>query len=128
MAFLLVRFIRRKYAENKAKKAPSTNEDSHLVPEAAQGESKHEMTNRIYNGLEVETQQSANGGHFNSLTAEEAARQKEESRRRSKRQWKLMIGLALPNLLASVDVTIVAPAIPLISSHFSMLSATDSLQ
>jgi hypothetical protein len=124
MAFLLVRFIRRKYAENKAKTAPSTNDESHLMPEATQGESKYEMTNSIQNGHEAGNRHSATSGNFNSLTAEEAARQKEESRKRNIHQWKLLLGLALPNFLASVDVTIVAPAIPLISSHFSMLPHT----
>jgi hypothetical protein len=69
--------------------------------------------------------QSGQHGHDTNndkaLTTEEVAQQEEERRRRNIRQWKLMIGLALPNFLASVDVTIVAPAIPLISSHFGML-------
>jgi MFS family permease len=48
-----------------------------------------------------------------------SAVEKAEARKRNIRQWKLLIGLLLPNFLASVDVTIVAPAIPLISSDFS---------
>ena len=36
------------------------------------------------------------------------------------RRWKLILALFLPNFLASLDVTIVAPAIPAISSHFGL--------
>jgi hypothetical protein len=57
---------------------------------------------------------------MNFLTPEETAQQKAEARRRRIRQLKLMLGLVLPNFLAAMDVTIVAPAIPLISSHFGM--------
>lgn len=35
-------------------------------------------------------------------------------------RWKLIAGLLLPYFLASVDLTIVAAALPFIASHFSM--------
>jgi hypothetical protein len=45
--------------------------------------------------------------------------QEQKTNQRSKSdQWLLLLGLVLPNFLAAVDVTIVSPAIPLISSHF----------
>ncbi|OCK83273.1 MFS multidrug transporter [Lepidopterella palustris CBS 459.81] len=53
---------------------------------------------------------------------EEAARIKVETRRRRIYRWKMIAGLILPNFLASVDTTIVAPAVPIISSHFNHLS------
>lgn len=34
-------------------------------------------------------------------------------------RWKLIAGLVLPDLLSSLDLTIVATATPFISSHFS---------
>lgn len=113
---MLYKFIRRKIRERNATEALPTTDDSHLVPETAPGQEQHEM------------RQSSQHGHKSNnhklLNTEEAARQKEERRRRNIRQLKLMIGLALPNFLASVDVTIVAPAIPLISSHFGHLTGS----
>jgi hypothetical protein len=37
-----------------------------------------------------------------------------------KYRWKLIIGILLPYLLASLDLTVVATALPFIASHFSM--------
>jgi hypothetical protein len=133
MAFLLFRFVRRKIGEHKAKDAiPSTKEseliDSYLVPEVApsqyrqQHQALHE--DQHVDGTRHSTTQAQS--HVEAFNAEEAARHKEEDRRRNIRQWKLMLGLALPNFLASVDVTIVAPAIPLISSHFSKSTLADN--
>ncbi|KAF1915119.1 major facilitator superfamily domain-containing protein [Ampelomyces quisqualis] len=98
----LIRSTRRKYAESKARKAPSTSEEPHLVPESAPGESQYDMTDKTQGGI-IRNQQDASGGHFNALAVEEAARQKDETRKRNIRQWKLMLGLALPNFLASVN-------------------------
>src|ERR1700733_4843045 len=50
------------------------------------------------------------------VDAEEAERIKAETSRRRKYRWKMVAGLILPNFLASVDTTIVAPAVPIISS------------
>ncbi|KAF2266771.1 MFS general substrate transporter [Lojkania enalia] len=47
------------------------------------------------------------------------ANEEREERERTIYRFKMMAGLILPNFLASVDVTIVAPALLLISSHFS---------
>jgi hypothetical protein len=63
---------------------------------------------------------TTNDSHLVPEPAEETARQKAEARQRNIRQLKLMLGLVLPNFLAAMDVTIVAPAIPLISSYFGM--------
>lgn len=116
MAIYLFKLARRKYRENQAKKAVPTTDDSHLVPNLARHHQKLDSNDHTQEASEVTTLTQKRDDH---VDAEEAARQKEESRKRTIRQWKLMIGLALPNFLAAVDVTIVAPAIPLISSHFS---------
>jgi hypothetical protein len=124
MAIFLFKLIRRKLREREAQKAMPTTDDSHLVPEHS---SAHRLQNTAYShghGLSTDS----TGSHISFLTPEEAALQKAEARRRSIRQLKLMLGLALPNFLAAMDVTIVAPAIPLISSHFSMLLTFDDLQ
>jgi hypothetical protein len=135
MAFLLFKFVRRKIRESKAKNAiPNTKDselvESYLVPEVApsryqqQHQALHE--DQHVNGIRHSTTPAES--HVEAFNAEEAARHKEEARRRNIRQWKLMLGLALPNFLASVDVTIVAPAIPLISTHFSMSTSTGDCQ
>jgi hypothetical protein len=114
MAIYFFKLVRRKLREREAKKAIPTTDDSHLVPEPASGQELQGYPNRHSHGLS----QDSTGSHINFLTPEEAAQQKIEARRRRTRQLKLMLGLVLPNFLAAMDVTIVAPAIPLISSHF----------
>jgi hypothetical protein len=116
MAIYLFKLIRRKLREREAQKAIPTTDDSHLVPEPASGQELQSFSNQHSHG----PSQDSTGSHINFLTSEETARQKAEARQRSIRQWKLMLGLVLPNFLAAMDVTIVAPAIPLISSHFGM--------
>lgn len=115
MAYMLFKFVRRKIRERKAAERLPTADDSHLVPETTLGQEQHEM--------QQTSQYECGSNNHKSLNADEAALQKEERRKRNIRQLKLMIGLALPNFLASIDVTIVAPAIPLISSHFGMLQS-----
>jgi len=120
MAIYLFKLVRGKIRENRQhKRAASATEESHLVPEYAPGQ--HQQQKLSTNGADHGATElvSPTRSVHEPLDPQEAARQKEEARRRSIRQWKLMIGLALPNFLAAVDVTIVAPAIPLISSHFS---------
>jgi hypothetical protein len=124
MAIFLFKFIRRKLREREAQKAVPTTDDSHLVPEYAPGNELQDTSYSHHHGPSADS----TGSHIYFITPEEAARQKGESRRRSIRQLKLMLGLALPNFLAAMDVTIVAPAIPLISSHFGMSVAFDNLQ
>jgi hypothetical protein len=118
MAYFLFKLIRRKIRENKAKKATPTTNESHLVPEIVSG---HQTNQQLYKQQDVHDAvgaTSSSQSHVDPIDPEEAARHKAESRQRNIRQLKLMLGLALPNFLASIDVTIVAPAIPLISSHF----------
>jgi hypothetical protein len=114
MAIYLFKLIRRKVRENEANKAIPTTDESHLMPEITPG-------SQTYAKLHTQSHDDASTTTpaQSHIDLEEAARQKAESRKRNIRQWKLMIGIALPNFLASLDVTIVAPAIPLISSHFS---------
>lgn len=40
----------------------------------------------------------------------------------TKYRWKLIISLLIPNMMASMDLTIVATALPTIASHFSKCS------
>ncbi|KAF2856133.1 MFS general substrate transporter [Plenodomus tracheiphilus IPT5] len=120
MAIYLFKLVRRKLREREAQKGIPTTDESHLVPEhiASQQQSQASM-----NGTQNPHTRPYDG-QINLITPEEAARQNSDSRRRTIRQCKLMLGLALPNFLAAVDVTIVAPAIPLISSHFNHLSGS----
>lgn len=119
MAIYLFKLIRRKLREREAQNAIPTTDESHLVPENKLGQ-KHTNVQESHDQHAHATIATPVPEHETFVTAEEAARHQEEARRRTVRQWKLMLGLALPNFLAAVDVTIVAPAIPLISSHFSM--------
>jgi hypothetical protein len=114
MAYYLFKLIRRKIKENEAKKAIPTTDESHLMLEITSGSQTYsKLQTQAHDVASTITPAQSHVDH------EEAARQKAESRKRNIRQLKLMAGLALPNFLASLDVTIVAPAIPLISSHFS---------
>lgn len=113
MAIYLFKLIRRKLREREAQKIIPTSDETHLVPEYALGSR---------NGQQQSATESQNVDAVHSIGSQTAARQKQEARQRTIRLWKLVLGLALPNFLAAVDVTIVAPAIPLISSHFNQLS------
>lgn len=129
MAFLLYRYLRKKYTNRQAaKSAPSTADEGHLVP----GSSPGQKPERFESVLDSEnaTQARTDTG----VNREENARIKAETRKIRIYRWKMIIGLLLPNFLAAVDVTIVAPAVPVISSHFSkafydlfVIFGTDSL-
>lgn len=122
MAILLFRYIRGKVRENKAAKA-ATADESHLVPEIAPGQeaTPHAFDSRIDDQANAIPPQSpeATTKAPSAANSTENARIAAEASQRRKRRWKLILGLILPNFLAAVDVTIVAPAIPIISSHFS---------
>ncbi|KAI4661299.1 uncharacterized protein J4E79_005112 [Alternaria viburni] len=120
MAIYLFKLVRRKLREREAQKHMPTTDNSHLVPEPAPGQELQDLSTQHNHG----PSQDSTGSHINFLTPEETARQKAEARQRNIRQWKLMLGLVLPNFLAAMDVTIVAPAIPLISTHFDQLSGS----
>lgn len=122
MAIFLFKFIRGKLREREAQKAIPTTDNSHLVPERT---SAHELQDIVTNHNHT-TSQDSTGSHVNFLTPEEAAQQKSQDHKNKIRQWKLLLGLVLPNFLAAMDVTIVAPAIPLISSHFGMSILQDN--
>jgi hypothetical protein len=119
MIWFLIKYIRRKVKESQSIKFGLMPDDVHLVPAVAPGQDGSATPYKIQHG---HGQTSPAEGHVDPIGDEEAARQKAEASQRTLRQWKLMLGLALPNFLAAVDVTIVAPAIPLISSHFGMIS------
>jgi hypothetical protein len=126
MAIYLFKLVRRKIRENEAKKAVPTTEDSHLFPEVTSGQKQPQTLeqNREHGFINIE---ASSNTPVDRVDAEEAALRKAEARKRNVRQIKLMAGLALPNFLAFIDVTIVAPAIPLISSHFSRSKITMSI-
>src|SRR5690242_15198320 len=111
MAIWLFKKARGAIREHQARKAVPTTDDSHLVPESP---TSHKQNST--NGTELG---SPRVGHSGKEHERLSAVEKAEARQRNIRQWKLLIGLLLPNFLAAVDVTIVAPAIPLISSDFS---------
>ncbi|RMZ69131.1 mfs multidrug transporter [Pyrenophora seminiperda CCB06] len=116
MAYFLFKLVRRKLREREARKVIPTTDDSHLVPEKP----SEQGTQKGHASVDA----AAPGSHINFLTPEEAAQLKADIRRRKIRQWKLILGLVLPNFLAAMDVTIVAPAIPMLSSHFNRLSGS----
>jgi hypothetical protein len=116
MAIYLFKIIRKKLREREAQKAIPTADDSHLVPEYNPGQELEPIQSHYNHG---HSEPSSTAASHIDLTPEEAAQRKAQARQNKIRQWKLMLGLALPNFLAAVDVTIVAPAMPLISSHFS---------
>ncbi|KAF2798649.1 MFS general substrate transporter [Melanomma pulvis-pyrius CBS 109.77] len=126
MAILLFRYIRGKVREKKAAKA-ATADESHLVPEIAprQEATPHASDSRIDGQANAIPPQSPEATtKASAVNATENARIAAEASQRRKRRWKLILGLILPNFLAAVDVTIVAPAIPIISSHFNHLSGS----
>ncbi|KAF2632210.1 MFS general substrate transporter [Macroventuria anomochaeta] len=120
MAIWLYRQARGAIREHQAKKVVPTTEDSHLVPETTPSHKTHERYDSE-NGIELGSPRASDSPTKHS---KENVQEKEETRQRNIQQWKLLIGLILPNFLAGVDVTIVAPAIPLISSDFNRLSGS----
>jgi hypothetical protein len=123
MAFLLYRYIRGKYEENKATKI-TTSDEGHLMPEISSGQKPnlYGVADHLHDTINASPTQHpvAYTSTTSATNTEENARSVAEASQRRKRQWKLTLGLVLSNFLAAADVTIVAPAIPIISSHFSM--------
>lgn len=120
MAIFLYRYLRKKYTNRQAAKtAPNTADESHLVPGPSPGQ-KPEKYESILDGENA----TAPGRTETGLNREENARIKAEARKIRIYRWKMIIGLLLPNFLAAVDVTIVAPAVPVISSHFNQLGGS----
>jgi hypothetical protein len=122
MAYLLFKYIRRKVKERKeARAAHDTTDKFPLTPE-----------HNIRDGPQLQRQHEALSGdghhytqpYFEKTTGAEMPGERQKFDAEAKRirayRWRMILGLLLPNFLASVDVTIVAPAIPTISSHFSM--------
>lgn len=122
MAYMLFKYIRRRVKENNERKAAhNITDDSHLTPEFNPTEglqsNRHES---IPSAASTHHAQSRVEKPTPAEGTEESERFKAEARRMRAYRWRMIFGLILPNFLAAVDVTIVAPAIPAISSHFSM--------
>ncbi|KAF2869745.1 hypothetical protein BDV95DRAFT_497358 [Massariosphaeria phaeospora] len=113
MAYFLFKYIRRGYRERKN----ATADESHLIV-AVDGQGNGR-------GESLSSQTARTSAHpLFSDNSEENARIATEASRRRRNRWKMILGLVLPNFLAAVDVTIVAPAIPVISSHFNRLNGS----
>lgn len=114
MAIWLFREARGAIRKHQAKRAVPTTDDSHLVPATT---SPHKQRERYDSNNSIELK-STNPSQRWTERGNETSQERAEARRQNIIQWKLLSGLILPNFLAAVDVTIVAPAIPLISSDF----------
>ena len=126
MAILLFKYVRGKYRGREA----ATAATNHLVPEVDIGKGEQELQKSAIRGSSNGVNDQADVTHIPShvspstaQSTEEDAQIRAEASRRTKRRWKLVAGLMLPNFLAAIDVTIVAPAAPIISSHFSTSSS-----
>ena len=51
-------------------------------------------------------------------TPQQQPAERAETTRRRKYRWKLIAGLILPNFLASIELTVLAAALPFIASFF----------
>ena len=112
MAYLLFKYIRGKIRESRENKLPATD-GSHLIPEPALNPKQEQDNLHPDDSTHARVQPP-----ISNKDAGEHARAKAEASRRRIYRWKMILGLVLPNFLSAVDVTIVAPAIPTISSHF----------
>jgi hypothetical protein len=111
MAYMLFKYARKKYNERQDR----TTDDIHLVPDVIPKQGKPSQTSP-----QVDGQKAVNSLPRQSYFSSEGdVGMRAEASKRRKRRWKMILGLLLPNFLAAVDVTIVAPAVPIISSHFS---------
>jgi hypothetical protein len=119
MAIWLYRQARGAFREYQAKKAVTTADDSCLVPETI----SYVQNQRPSSANHIELG-SLRASHSLIQDSKKSAQEDEDTRQRNIQQWRLFLGLVLPNFLAAVDVTIVAPAIPLISSDFSVSSSS----
>ncbi|KAL5435582.1 hypothetical protein PMIN06_011057 [Paraphaeosphaeria minitans] len=126
MAYMLYKYIRRRAKESRAKKETfSTADEIHLSPYASPPSAAIDNHPALTNsGAAPTTQSSDITKPYAVEDTVENERLRQEARKLAIRRWKLMAGLVLPNFLAAVDVTIVAPAIPTISSHFNHLSGS----
>lgn len=124
MAYLLFKYLRRKYKERQS----PTTDDSHLVPVISPGQQHRSVRLESLDGEGGRRENAAPAQHPATFNAEENTGIRGETEVRRSYRWKLILGLLLPNFLAAVDVTIVAPAVPIISSHFGKyLSSTNLL-
>jgi hypothetical protein len=121
MAYMLYKYIRRKIKENNDKKAAhNITDESHLTPEFSPvGAPNPEPQETFLPGEGSHLVQPRLEEPNPAKRIEKSRNSDDEARRMRAYRWRMILGLILPNFLASVDVTIVAPAIPTISSHFS---------
>jgi hypothetical protein len=107
------------YKKIKASKAAKAQSD--LIPLYSRHSSPFERTSQQQDGRPLTLNDPS------LLTTEKTPPSPEledEKRRRRIYRWKLIASLFLPYMLATIDLTIVATAVPFIASHFSSSAPT----
>ncbi|KKK13292.1 hypothetical protein AOCH_003610 [Aspergillus ochraceoroseus] len=127
MAYYLYKKIKASREASKAQPSnPLSNETKPACPHVAQ--SRHAQVFNPTEGNELRDLASISltGAPRESQpprsSTSECAFCKEEVRRRRIYRWKVILGLFLPYMLATIDLTIVATAVPSIASHFGQLN------
>ncbi|KAF2691164.1 MFS general substrate transporter [Lentithecium fluviatile CBS 122367] len=122
MAYMLFKYIRRKVKESGRKEAAlNITDNSHLTPEFHHGAPEPEEHESLPGNA---TQHTPTEKPISAESHHDSRKLNDEARKMRAYRWRMILGLILPSFLASVDVTIVAPAIPTISSHFNHLSGS----
>lgn len=108
MAFYLYKKIKASRAEKAAQEIPLGNTQSNSFEDAS-----HQQDSAL-----------ASDDSQRALQEKKPSPEAEAEKRRMRiYRWKLIGSLFLPYLLASIDLTIVATAVPFIASHFGMSSS-----
>ncbi|KAF2496036.1 MFS general substrate transporter [Lophium mytilinum] len=122
MAYFLYKYLKKRAARRKAGQTPDTAEPGSLMPDVPGAQ--HQKPAKTHNGLVQEgSATTASNSPQPVVDEQEAARVKAETTARRKHRWIMIVGLILPNFLAAADATIIAPAVPIISSHFNHLGS-----
>ena len=112
--YLLVRHIKKKNAARRAQAAahaPGAPAEHDASTTGSAGEAGHDVAPAAKDKDAPKAEP----------TPEARAELKAVKTRRRKYRWKLIAGLVLPFFLASVDLTIVASALPFVASYFGAI-------
>ncbi|KAL2835470.1 major facilitator superfamily domain-containing protein [Aspergillus pseudoustus] len=104
------------YKKIKASRAAKAQQD--LIPLGSSHSSPFERTSQQQDGRLLTSNDAAISTTEKPAPSPETAAEK---RRRRIYRWKLISSLFLPYMLATIDLTIVATAVPFIASHFNEL-------